>query len=279
MIKKFTIFSIPFILLANNCTLPNSIKRYATNENLNQLIRYSDIKRDYNKLKKLCVKRITFKDGPFKWNMLLIFNSKKGPFWFLPHDNENSAFDSAVYATLKYGGGFLAILNDNKRYNHHQDPNRNFSYSHKRVCKEQLAPSYRYTSIIFNIIDSFKEPNMPYLALHNNTNGGSVSALITTSKVKSFIANSKDRFLNDPDNLVYIAGTSKTLPTNKINKLLENGLNVRYEIVNRVNNDCSISNFIVLNRGTTNYYNIEAQHGYTNTQKKMIDILINKILK
>jgi len=279
MIKKITIFSIPVILFANRCTLPISIKPYVVNESLNQLTRYSDVKRNYNALKKLCVKKISFKDGPLKWNMLLVYSQKSGPFWYLPHDNENSAFDSAIYSTLKYGGGFLSVLNNNRRYNHRQDPNRDFSYSKTRVCKEQLYPSSKYTSIVFNIIDSFKKPNMPYLALHNNTDGGSISALISTSKVKSYLANSQDPLLNDPDNLVYIAGTSKIPPKDKIEKLLQNGLNVRYEIVNRFNNDCSMSNFVVLNKGTTNYYNIEAQHGYTNTQKRMIDILINRVLR
>ena len=71
--------------------------------------------------------------------MLLVTNEEHpvGPFWFLPHDDENTAFDSAVYATKKYGGGFLAVMANNERYYKGQDPNRNFgdTYGIVRRCK------------------------------------------------------------------------------------------------------------------------------------------------
>jgi len=255
-------------------------------EGLNKLKKYSDIKRNFNALQGLNVQLLGFKEGKYNWYMFLVTNPKRpnGPFWFLPHDNENSAFDSAVYATKKYGGGFLALFNQNKRYNKDQDPNRNFSLSLSKEpsCKYQKAPSPIYTSTIMRVINRHKSYNMPYLALHNNTNRGGISILKNSPSTISYLAYPKGKILAskggiaDEDSLVYIAGTSPTASASKVKKLLKMGLNTKYEIVNRYNNDCSMSNFIVLNYGD-NYYNIEAQHGKSNTQKQMIDRLM-KIL-
>jgi len=253
---------------------------------LNKLNKYSDIKRNYAALKGLNVSLLGFKEGKYTWYMFLVTNPKRpnGPFWFLPHDNENSAFDSAVYATKKYGGGFLAIYNRDKRYNRGQDPNRNFSLSSTKEpsCKYQNAPSPIYTSTIMRVINEHKSTNMPYLALHNNTNRGGISILKNSPSTISYLAYPKGKIYEsnggvaDEDSLVYIAGTSSTPPKSKVSRLLKMGLNTKYEIVNRYNNDCSMSNFIVLNYGE-NYYNIEAQHGKSATQKQMIDRLM-KIL-
>ena len=131
------------------------------------------------------------------------------------------------------------------------------------------------------IINRYKAPNKPYLALHNNTNRGGISILKTSKQTKSFLAYPKEivlqgKGLADEDSLVYIAGTSPTPPKTKVAKLLNAGLNVKYEIVTPQNNDCSMSNFIVLNYGE-NYYNIEAQHDKTAIQKEMIDRLMRII--
>ena len=50
-------------------------------------------------------------------------------------------------------------------------------------------------------------------------------------------------------------------------------VNVIYEHVRPEGNDCSFSNYIVLNQ-LGDYYNIEAQHGHTGPQKRMLDILM-----
>ena len=254
-------------------------------QGIQNLKNYPDIKRNYSYLKGLKVSLIGFKEGSITWHMLLVINPKapKGPFWFLPHDNENSAFTSAIYAIKRYGGGFLAVVNNDNRYNMGQDPNRNFSLSPTKEpsCKYQMAPSLIYTQTIMQIINRYKSPNMPYLALHNNTNRGSISALKSSPKVKSFLAYPKSKVLSskglaDEDSLVYIAGTSPNPPMNKVKKLLKMGLNVKYEYVTSANNDCSMSNFIVLNYGD-NYYNIETEHGKVAIQKEMIDRLMRVI--
>jgi len=270
---------------ANSCTMPSSIVPFVIKSGAKNLLNIDDVRRNYNLLKHMCATLISFKEGFYNWKMLLVTNPKQehGLFWFLPHDNENSAFNSAVYAISRYGGGFLSIVNSNKRYNNGQDPNRNFSYSLNKLqsCKEQRAPSPIYTKTVFSVIDYYKSAYAPYLALHNNTNNGGISILKKSSKVASYLAYSKKQILNgkglqDQDNLIYMAGLSTT-PPSIINSILHSGISVKYEVVNKYNNDCSMSNFVVLEKGTSNYFNIEAQHGYGSIQKKMIDILVNLI--
>ena len=285
-IMKKIIYTLltPLIISASNCSLPSNVNRLVIQSGLSALKNYSDIRRNYRSLQGLCVNLVSFKEGRLNWKMLLVFNPRAphGAFWFLPHDNENSAFSSAVYATRKYGGGFLAVVTGDHRYFKGQDPNRNFSDARVRVCSKQLAPSPIYTSVVFSIINSFRGAGKPYLALHNNTNGGGISALKSSKYTKSFLAYSIAQVkrgvgLADEDSLVYIAGSNFTPPTQKISTLLSLGLNVKYEIVNSNSNDCSMSNYVVIGRGSNNYYNIEAQHGKSATQERMIDLLMRLI--
>ena len=284
MKKIILTLSIPLMMYATNCSLPSNVSRFVVQSGLSTLKNYPDVRRNYRAMLGLCTDLISFKEGRLNWTMLLVFNPKAphGAFWFLPHDNENSAFSSAVYATRKYGGGFLSVVAGGNRYFKGQDPNRNFSDSSVRICSKQLAPSPIYTSVVFSIIDSFRSYGKPYLALHNNTNGGGISALKSSKYTKSFLAYSIAQVkqgvgLADEDSIVYIAGASFNPPARKISTLLSLGLNVKYEIVNSNSNDCSMSNYVVIGRGSNNYYNIEAQHGKSATQKRMIDLLMRLI--
>ena len=291
---KKILFVLLITLYTLNATtkLPSYILPLVDHSSLKSLRKYSDIKRNFNALRHLSVKIISFKEGKYNWKMLLVTNPKqpKGAFWFLPHDNENTAFDSAVYATLKYGGGFLAVMANNRRYFKGQDPNRNFgdSKATAKICRQQHYLAPKYSKIVFDIIDTYKSRKYPYMALHNNKNGyrgnggsGGVSILKSSRVVKSYLAHQnitkKDKGLRDEDTLVYIAGFAKTPNKTKLNNLLRDGLNTKYEIINRSNNDCSLSNYVVLKKKTTNYYNIESQHRDLKTQKIMIDKIIRLI--
>ena len=274
-------------MLHAQCEVPNNIVPLLQTTSLNTLKKQNkDVKRNFRALKNLCVKQIGFKEGKYNWKMLLVTHPKhsKGPFWFLPHDNENTAFDAAVYAVQKYGGGFLAVIANDKRYFMGQDPNRNFGNTSKtaKTCKKQKYPAPKYSKIIFSIIDTFRARDLPYLALHNNKNGwygnggqGGVSVLRSSKLVQSYPAikniRKKDRGLKDEDNLVYIAGRNNKPNQKKLGKLLNLGLNTKYEIIDKAHNDCSLSNYVVLTIKTTNYYNIEAEHKDLSTHKKMID--------
>jgi len=288
--RKILFFvSMYFSLLSAECLVPKNIEPLLVKNSLKTI---NDYKRNVNNLKGLCIHKLEFKEGKYLWNMLLITNPNKliGPFWLLPHDDENSAFDAAIYAAKKYGGGFLAILSNDRRYYKKQDPNRNFSLSHLKVksCKHQKSASPKFTKIITSIIYNYTHDTYPILALHNNKNSwyggigqGGVSMLNSSKSVRSYKAykgiTSYTKGLKDEDSLVYIAGRSKTPNKAIVNDLLKRGLNVKYEIVNKYNNDCSLSNYVVLNKPNIGYYNIETEHGNTKTQKIMIDRLMQHI--
>ncbi|KYJ86514.1 hypothetical protein [Sulfurovum riftiae] len=279
-------FVLTGIILHAQCKIPGTIVSLLQKTPLHSLKKYNDIRRNYSKLKKMCVHKVTFKEGRYRWKMLLVTNEEHpvGPFWFLPHDDENTAFDSAVYATKKYGGGFLAVMAEDERYYKGQDPNRNFgdTYGTARRCNGQKTPAPKYSRTVFRIINTYRAKYVPYLALHNNKNGwegnggeGKVSILRSSKKVQSYAASRKiyrgNGGLKDEDTMVYIMGTDKKPNRNKLRRLLRSGINTKYEVVNSRQNDCSLSNYIWLKGKTTHYYNIETQHGDARTQRKIID--------
>jgi len=266
------------------CKRPQFISDIIVTSSLNNLKYISDIKRNYKSLHNLCIDLLTFQENKYDWKMIFITNPNKpkGVFWFLPHDNENTAFDSAIYAIQKYGGGFLSIVSLDNRYFKGQDPNRNFgtTLSVAKHCKKQKYPAPIYTNLILDIIDSYRIQNIPYLSLHNNTNRGNISILKSTKNVKSYPAYSKiieGSGLEDEDNLVYMSGNTQLPNKNELNMFLKKGLNVRFEIVTNQTNDCSLSNYIILNNSKDKYFNIEAQHNNIKIQKKMIDKLMSII--
>jgi len=278
-------------LSAQTCKRPAYINSLILTNSLKSLQKYPDIQRNYRDLEKLCVDQISFREGKYQWKMLLVTHPKhpKGPFWFLPHDDEQSAFDAAVYATRRYGGGFLAIMAGDKRYFAGQDPNRNFGDTLQTAqrCRGQHSPAPIYSKVIFSIIDTYRGRSLPYLALHNNKNGfgggqGTISILNSSTNTPAYPAHSEiyqgHGGLQDEDTLVYIAGMNKTPNHSKLNQLLKSGINTKYERVSPQRNDCSLSNFVVLSKRTTDYYNIETEHGDLKTQMRMIDILM-KIIK
>ena len=261
-----------------NCPLPENLNNTVTKVPLSSSSDASDIKRNSSSMGDLCANRISFYDKGQKWTLLLVRNTKQpqGPFWYLPHDNENSALDAAVYATNKYGGGFLSVEASGNRYVSGKDPNRQFKSSSK------------YTKNIFKIIDTFKRKDMPYLTLHSNKDGhknnggdGTVSMKVSTSQTKSYPAGrigvGKKEGLRDEDNLIYLAG-NKT-DQHKIKTLNNMGVHVKYELVTPGSNDRSMSNYVALNRSKHGYVNIESEDGDTGTQKEMIDKVMKLIYK
>ena len=261
-----------------NCPLPENLEKSVTKVPLSSASAAADLKRNSWSMGDLCANRISFYDRGQKWNLLLVRNTKQpqGPFWYLPHDNENSALDAAVYATKKYGGGFLAVEANGNRYASGKDPNRHFN------------PSSTYTKTVFKIIDTFRKKGLPYLTLHSNKEGhkkyggeGTVSMRVSSSKTRSYPAGKikvgKKEGMKDEDNLVYLAG--KNIDQHKISALNGMGVNVKYELVNHSSNDKSMSNYIALHKSHYGYVNIEAEDGDSGTQKKMIDRVMRLIYK
>lgn len=272
---------ITFFLLGSgcvdtNCPLPGDLGKRVKTIHLNSYKEAADLKRNGWSMGSLCANRIAFHEGNQQWNFLLVWNPSvpNGPFWYLPHDDENSAFDAAVYAAKKYGGGFLAVESNGQRYASGKDPNRNFKKG-----------SY-YSKTVFRIIDTYKSSAMPYLALHSNKEGhlnyggsGTVSMRKNSKNTYAFPAGSikigQKKGLHDEDNLLYLAG--KTIDRKMIRELNAMGLHVKVEIITAASDDHSMSNYIVLHKNGNHYINIETEDGDSRTQKEMIDRVMKVI--
>ncbi len=101
----------------------------------------------------LTVTRIEFRDDRAFWRIYRIDNIRKpkGPLWFVPHDNENAAFQAAIYAVRAYGGQVIAVedarstsgpdsrMNGDVAFGKPIDPNRNFRDETPNYAREILA--------------------------------------------------------------------------------------------------------------------------------------------
>ena len=281
MTRKISLILVSSLFLSTgcvklNCPLPENLNTSVKKETLSSTSASTDIGRDGGSMGGLCANRVTFYENGKKWTLLLVRNIEQpnGPFWYLPHDNENTAFQSAVYATKKYGGGFLAVEANGQRYASGKDPNRHFK------------PSSSYTKTIFSIINTFKAKGMPYLTLHSNAEGhtkyggeGTVSMRVSSTHTKSYPAGEikigRGEGIKDEDSLVYLAGHS--LDRKKISALNAQGIHVKYELVNSSRNDNSMSNYVALYKAHAAYVNIEVEDGDVSTQKKMVDKVMKLI--
>ncbi|MEA3278765.1 MAG: hypothetical protein U9Q81_26390 [Pseudomonadota bacterium] len=249
---------------------------------------YPDIKRNLAAIRsaRLCYRREVVKEGSFSWEFHIFRHAKDrdGPFWLLPHDDENTAFEAAVYAVDTYGGGFLAIDSGQNRHVRGQDPNRNFSRTggESMLCREQARPAPKYTAAV---IGHFKgHRRFPYLSLHNNANRwagdggrGTISVSRRSSVLRGFSSGVATGEYRDEDNLVFIAGLRPyeldRQAQRKVSALNRLGLNVVYKQVTSKSFNCSLSDYVIRNR-LGDYYNVEAQHGRSKIQKGMIDRLM-----
>ncbi len=253
--------------------------------------RSADIRRNLGALRgaPICYRRQTVSEGPFQWVFHVLEHTKapKGPFWVVPHDNENAAFDAGVHAVLTYGGGLLAVDSSGNRTRYGQDPNRNFSRSRSesRLCSGQRRAAPRYTAAI---LGHYRGRSGPYLALHNNRNGhagnggsGNLSMALAGRSITSWPgAAVGSPALRDEDNLVFMAdrhppGTDANT-RRRIAALNRAGLNVMHKEVTDRSFDCSMSDFVARHR-LGDYYNIEAELGARRTQIEMVDRLMASI--
>lgn len=249
-----------------------------------------DVKRNIARLggDNFCLSRVTFSEGGFEWDFTIIRAraAPNGPFWVVPHDDEDAAFDTAVYGLSRYGGVAVAMNNGESRTNRGQDPNRNFGGAARQpTCREQRAASPVFTARVMELRPS----GAMIVALHSNDNGytgdgkggnGSISVNRKSTVLTPFPAGAASP-LADEDNVVLLAGAEPP-PGNAATKALVSklttgsGVNVIYEHVTAASNDCSMSNYAVLNNLGA-YYNIEVEHGRGIEQQKILDILIGAL--
>ena len=231
----------------------------------------------------LCVSEIPISENGLNWRFTIVENTKqnRGPTIFLLHDNENSAFDTAIYAVRKYGGKVVAVEAGDRRNFNGQDPNRNFGLTQAATapCRDmKRKPAPVFTTLLTDL--QAGRPSF-FLTLHNNANGhssnggsGGISAARDSAVMNGEMAPGG----GDEDDAVLLAGTTPLEQNASARKLIDKlhkaRVNVIYEHVTPQGNDCSFSNYVVLNR-LGDYYNIEAQHGHTSVQKHMLDVLMS----
>ena len=237
---------------------------------------------------KYCITETRVQEGGLNWKLHVIKNTKRsGPLFVIPHDNENSAFPSAIYGLNKYGGTLVAVEAGERRVFNGQDPNRNFgtTRSAAAACPKQRAPAPKYT----NAIMKHRQSGQPIIALHSNSNGwsgnggsGTISINRNSKVMRPFVtAIARSRRLADEDTLIVIASTKPPGKDRKQAKALEHftkkaGVNVIYEYVKPSQNDCSLSNYVVLNN-LGDYFNVEVENGDVNTQKHVLDIVMDYV--
>lgn len=124
--------------------------------------------RDPAEWKGLAVSRIEFREERAAWRLWRIANERhrRGPLWFVPHDNENAGFEAGLEAVRKYGGTLIAVdagiaddgvrMNRAVDYGRPVDPNRNFDTALPGYARHILADL---------------RPGMPVIALHTNGRG------------------------------------------------------------------------------------------------------------
>ncbi|MCZ4351872.1 hypothetical protein O4H61_05035 [Roseovarius aestuarii] len=230
----------------------------------------------------LCLSELQFEENGLTWTLTVIDNTRhsKGPTFYLLHDNEDSAFETALYGIRKYGGKLVAVESGNNREFNGQDPNRNFGATAKATapCRDmRRKPAPLFTQFMLDLRDA--SPNF-VLTLHNNANGHSGnggSGGISIERSSSVMKGLKAPSGGDEDDAILLAGTQPYEQDKQAQKATAQfhkaGVNVIYEHVLPERNDCSFSNYVVLNR-IAPYYNIEAQHGHTAQQKAMLDVLM-----
>ena len=175
----------------------------------------------------------------------------------------------------------MAVESGEKRvFQNTQDPNRNFgkTLSQTHVCAGMRTKS---AAGFTNLLLDLQGKDAPFfLTMHNNADGyhlggirGEVRAARRTSLVYAMLL----PMIGDADDAILMAGDEYLSENFRAAKAADYfrkaKINVIYEHIWASKNDCSFSNFVVLN-GLGDYYNIEAQHGHFDAQKQMLDALM-----
>lgn len=204
-----------------------------------------------------------------KW-LLQVFQNKQlpdGPTYFVPHDNENDAFQAGAYAIEKFGGHLISLECSEFRLCDGVDPNRNF-YNNR-------------INYVDTILRFFLGKKWPVITLHNNVNshrslggGGVINASIEIP----YSGAHATYHAGDDDNLIIFADTSDRENSNVYSNyasLFERfDLNhIFEEILDTAMVSGHMSNYVVRNT-QLEYFNIEAQHGQKEVQKEYLKKLL-----
>lgn len=230
---------------------------------------------DANYLTGLIISERRFSEAGFDWHLLRFANSAKpdGPLWVVPHDDENAAFDAAI-AALKLYGGVAVVVNSGPGSSRMQigkgrcggraaivsrcDPNRNFSADTPLFTQAHVEQA---------------APGQPIIALHTNSPGfgpgkGEITILNAHAAGKGeirprpngYFGESGPAVLKDHDSYAIIPFLKPNISVADATcrrLLVKAGVHVWHEPVGK--SDGSLSNYIVLNKATTRYVNMESK--------------------
>lgn len=221
----------------------------------------------------LAVSRIEFREERAAWRLFRIANMGKprGPLWFVPHDNENAAFEAALAGVRAHGGVVIAIdsavadapdgvrRNMAVEFGRAIDPNRNFRDGYPRYAATILA--------------DYARGARPIIALHTNAPGfdpgasrcnrsdpkgrGEVSIRFCDDVMQPQPSQGRAWPFDDDDSLAYVAHRNGTSPYSAYcgRALAHADFNVVFEKVTV--SDGSLSNYALL-RGL-DYVNFETR--------------------
>lgn len=223
----------------------------------------------------LSVNRIEFREDRAFWRLYRIVNLRHpdGPLWFVPHDNENAAFQAAIFAVRSYGGIVIAVeearsvdgpdsrMNPDVAYGRPIDPNRNF---------RDDTPNYAAT-----ILADLGSPPRLIIALHTNEPGYDASestctppGATNTGKGEISVLLCSDLYsprpsiraawpYDDTDSVAIVSYLGDRSPASGFcaRPLAAADMNIMYEHV--VTSDGSLSNYALF-RGLP-YVNLETQ--------------------
>jgi len=243
----------------------------------------------------LSVSRIEFREDRAFWRLYRIVNLRHpgGPLWFVPHDNENAAFQAAVVAVRSYGGVVIAVeearsldgpdsrMNPDVAYGRSIDPNRNF---------RDDTPNYAAT-----ILADLGAPPRLIVALHTNEPGYSASESTCTPPDAGYTGKGEISVLlcndlyaprpsiraawpfDDTDSVAIVSYLGDRSPASGYcaRPLSDADMNLLYEHV--VTSDGSLSNYALL-RGLP-YVNLETQDrgtdpiGLANARSRLLSMI------
>lgn len=205
-----------------------------------------------------------------KWSLHALQNMEapEGPTFFVPHDNENDAFESGALAITTYGGHLLALECGEKRTcDKDIDPNRHF-----------MLENTLYVSTIMRFYDS---KNFPVITLHNNHNshyrlGG--QGAIYADLEEPYTDGAGFYYAGDADDLIIYADNYQ-MDESPIFRFYQTeferlNLNSIYEFIRPEGELAGHMSTYVLRHAGKEYFNIEAEHGHFHAQNLYLKLLL-----
>lgn len=230
----------------------------------------------------LCLSIADVSSAGVVWRLVVIRNlAEPGPLWAVPHDEENAAFAAGVYAVLRYGGIMVAVENDERRNVEGLDPNHVFAADGAQLSRCDIdEPPVEFIDAFLG----FWDRSYPVVGLHSNWDGfaeaggrGTISVNRQDEKMIPFPSPVAVGRFADEDTIAMLVSTIPPLENASgraaIDWFNRRGVHVVYRHVTDANNDCTLADFLTLNR-LGDYVNLEVEHGDVDTQKAMVDLLI-----